>query len=177
MNFGRNSPYQNPFDKEQKPQLQKNYSDTFNPEEYECKDSIELESYARNLRNYLMTLLQQEPFPQFLFDKLEKRLDGIVSILAKRSAASNVSNKEQARARLKALDSALNKAVEITLDSPEPQDTLEDTRPTKKRRLLPEYVKDINKARQELKDSQEKFSFNTKGDEEEEESTQSTDLT
>lgn len=172
-----NSPYNtynNPFDnKPQQPAFPRNYSDTFNEADYECKDSIELESYARNLRNYLMGLLQQDPFPAFLFEKLEKRLDGIVSILKKRSAANNVSNKQQAQARLKALDTALNKAVNIITDKEEEQEKLDEP-PLKKRRLdLPQHVKDINKARKELKESKEKFVFNTKDEEEEdEESTQ-----
>lgn len=158
MNSPHNT-YHNPFDnKPQQQPLPRNYSDTFNEADYECKDSIELESYARNLRNYLMGLLQQEPFPQFLFDKLEKRLDGIVSILKKRSAASNVSNKDQARARLKALDTALNKAVNIITDSQEEPEKLDE--PPLKKRRLPEHVQEVLDSKKALQKQKEKWSFN-----------------
>jgi len=170
-----NSPYQNPFDKPVQQQLQRNYSDVFKAEDYECKDSLELESYARNLRNYLMGLLQQDPFPAFLFEKLEKRLDGIVSILTKRSAASNVLGKNDARARLKQLDALLNKAVEIETvtsqqDTPEP--------PLKKRRVDPMYVDEVRKSDQALKQTRDKandkFIINDDEEEEEDQSTQNT---
>lgn len=101
----------NPFNYTPKPPLPRNYSEDFNPADYECKSNIELESYARNLHNYLNSLLPQNPFPAFLFEKLEKRLDGITSILQKRCAASGALNKDKAKQRLQTLGSRLDSAV------------------------------------------------------------------
>lgn len=157
MNFGHNSPFGSPS--EVKPTLQKNYGDAFNPEEYECKDSIELESYARNLHNYLMTLLKQTPFPAFLFEKLEKRLDGITSILQKRSSASTALNKDQAMSRLQAISSRIETATAI----PEPSQP-----PLKKRRTEAPCIKDVKKDMDELRRLKRSYSDSTQEVEEEE---------
>lgn len=144
--------------------LPKNYSDTFNTEEYEAKSSLELESYARNLKNLLMSYLQQDPFPAFLFEKLEKRLDGITSILAKRSAASHVLNKDQARQRLQELSARID-PVSVDAELPATSRAMGVGPPLKKRKF--EYLDDIKKAQAELKDK-EKFTINEEAEEEEE---------
>jgi len=157
MNWPRN---ESPFGAPGLPQqpLPKNYSDVFVPADYEHKDSVELESYARNLRNKLLEYLSQEPFPAFLFEKLERRLDGLTSILQKRSAASNVLSKEQATRRLSTLSARLDPAVPATsraMGSEGP--------PLKKRRFG--YLDDVNKSRKELQD-QPNFAFNEAEEEE-----------
>jgi hypothetical protein len=134
------SPFGSPSDV--KAPLPRNYSDAFNPEEYECKDSIELESYARNLHNYLMGLLKQTPFPAFLFEKLEKRLDGITSILQKRSSASTALNKDTAMDRLQKLSSRIDNATAI----PEPTPP-----PLKKRRIEAPCISDVKRDMDELR--------------------------
>lgn len=149
-----NSPYTSPFETSRTPTLPRNYSDTFDPKEYECKDSLELESYARNLHNYLMTLLPQTPFPAFLFEKLEKRLDGITSILQKRSAAKGVLNKDQAKLRLQKLGARLDAtAPRIVFNKDEIGEPLDVTEPPpKKRRIeVPEFVKEIQREEAALK--------------------------
>lgn len=138
----------NPFDymSSKTPNLQRNYAETFKPEDYECKETLELESYQRNLRNYLLQLLQQDPFPAALFDKLEKRLDGIVSILEKRYLASGVSvNKRQAEEKLKALDQRLEKVNAAATDL----EKLEEP-PAKRQRKDPGYVEEVRKAKDAL---------------------------
>ncbi len=146
----QSSSHSSPFETFTPPQKQRNYSDIFDPKEYECKDSLELESYARNLHNYLMTLLPQTPFPAFLFEKLEKRLDGITSILQKRCAASGVLNKDQATKRLQSISDRL------AATAPKPplyqaEGTMVDktSHPPKKRKL--DFVKDIQKEAQSLR--------------------------
>lgn len=140
-----NSPYKNPFETKGTQPLPRNYSDVFNPEDYEWKDSIELESYARNLTNYLRQLLQQTPFPAFLFEKLEKRLDGITSILEKRSLASGALDKDKAKERLLALERKITPVAVTRMDS---QEKLEP--PIKKRRLDPAYVEEVRACKNEL---------------------------
>ena len=59
MNNNYGSPYENPFNTGIKymggrPVLQRNYDEVFDASKYEGKDTIELETYARNLHNYLM---------------------------------------------------------------------------------------------------------------------------
>lgn len=154
--------YEPPFGTPGLPQqpLAKNYSDVFVAADYEHKDSVELESYARNLRNTLLGLLSQKPFPAFLFEKLEKRLDGLTSILAKRSVASTVLDSEKASKRLAILSARLDPTVPATTRSMGP-----DGPPLKKRRFG--YLEDIDKARKE-KQEQPNFSFN---EEEEDENT------
>lgn len=134
------SPFGSPADVKQP--LPRNYAEAFNPEDYECKDSIELESYARNLHNYLMGLLKQQPFPAFLFEKLEKRLDGITSILQKRSSASTALNKEAASSRLQALAAKLDSATVETESLPPP---------VKKRRVEAPCIKDVKESMAELR--------------------------
>lgn len=153
-----NSPFGSPSDV--KTPLPRNYAEAFNPEDYECKDSIELESYARNLHNYLMSLLKQTPFPAFLFEKLEKRLDGITSILQKRSSASSVSNKEDAMRRLQTLSSRIDNAtVQASPASP----------PLKKRRIEAPCISSVRKDMEELRRLKRSYSDSTQPVEEEEE--------
>lgn len=157
-----NSPYQSPFgqpSQPSKPALPKNYSEVFKEEEYECKDSIELESYARNLRNYLLTLLQQEPFPAFLFEKLEKRLDGITTILMKRSVAGKIMSKTDATAKMRALERrldtiAINPPTETT-----PQGMHDDVNhPPKKRKLEPRHVQEVREGMDSLRRLKQSYS-------------------
>lgn len=159
--FHYNPPMGNPS--EQKQYLPRNYATEFNPEDYECKDSIELESYARNLHNYLMGLLKQTPFPAHLFEKLEKRLDGISSILQKRLSASSALTKSEAEARLKKLAAKLDAA---TVDEPTPQP------PIKKRRVEAPCISDVKRSMDELRRLKRSYSDSTQElevDEEEEE--------
>lgn len=153
-----------PFHTSPRPSLPKNYADTFVAADYECKDSIELESYARNLHNYLLTLLPQEPFPQFLFDKLEKRLDGISSILQKRSKDLVLANKEKAKERLEQLAARISSTEVPTTTG------MDETRspPIKKRRI---HAPCQDEVRNSLKRHRETFSFNESQAEEEEEPT------
>lgn len=146
--------------------LPRNYSDEFNPEEYECKSSIELESYQRNLLNYLKGLLSQDPFPAALFEKLEKRVDGITSILKKRYQEKKTMNLEQAKRRLEQLSAELAPSTS-TAGSESTEDTTEDTRPMKKRKIEPVYVQQVRQAMQETK-NKDKFTFNEEAEEEEE---------
>jgi len=141
-----------PFNVTSKPPLPRNYAETFDPAQYECKDSVELESYARNLHNYLKTLLEQNPFPQFLWDKLEKRLDGITSILEKRSLASGVSNKAAAEQRLQKLSDKIN-ATAISPPAHTSAVGMLDVnpRPTKRSRIEPMYVRQVREDVDSLK--------------------------
>lgn len=116
----------------------KNYSDTFVKSEYENKSSVELESYARNLANYLKTLLDQDPFPEFLFDKLEKRLDGIAEILSERKSAAGTRSKGEARNRL----------IEI-MAKIDPFEGEDDSRPPKKQKQDPNYVEEVRNSQLE----------------------------
>ncbi len=154
--------YNSPFNTQQaatpKP---RNYSDVFNPEEYECKASLELESYARNLKNYLLTLLSQDPFPAFLFEKLEKRLDGVSSILQKRSAVSGVLSKDKAKERLHVLSSRL----ECTDANASEEQT---TPPAKRRKLDPPCQEDVIKEMNALRRLKRSYSDSQKTEEEEE---------
>lgn len=169
-----NGSYNSPFNVTSPKPLPRNYSDVFNAEEYECKESIELESYARNLHNYLNSLLPQTPFPAFLFEKLEKRLDGITCILQKRCQDQNGMNKDKAKQRLLVLSKRLDST------SLEPPSILPPTtpiamidepdHPPKKRRLEAPCVQDVRKALQEQRQQraeQEKFTINDKEEEEE----------
>lgn len=116
-----------------RPPLPRNYSEIFDPAEYECKSDLDLESYARNLSNYLNKLLTETPFPAFLFEKLEKRYNGIISILKKRSAAKGVSTTaKEAEERLRRLNAELD--AHSSTQPVEPDD-VEDHRPTKKRKF------------------------------------------
>lgn len=90
--IGRNSNYNNGQGNNPK-----NYADTFDPASYEWRSTSDLESYARNLKNYLARLLQDDPFPAALFEKLEVRLEGIRSILQKRCQEKSGSNLEELR--------------------------------------------------------------------------------
>lgn len=147
-----NSPYNSPFNVQSPKPLPRNYSETFNAEEYECKDSIELESYSRNLRNYLMGLLQQEPFPAFLFEKLEKRLDGITCILMKRSVANPVFDKEKAKAKMRALDRRLDTIAPAIPTQTTPQGMLDEpNHPPKKRKIESPCISDVKKEMEALR--------------------------
>lgn len=152
------SPFYTPPVPEQKP---KNYSDTFVASDYECKTTIDLESYARNLRNTLMGLLSQTPFPGALFDKLEQRLDGITCILQKRYAVSNVSNAEQAKVKMEAISKRLDALVTV----PNGMDTMPGP-PLKKRKYEP-CVSDVRKALEQERE-RPKFIINVPELEEEE---------
>lgn len=131
-----NSFYQPPFGspkQQAQPQLAKNYTEIFDERDYECKTDIELESYARNLSNYLNRLLTEMPFPAVLFDKLESRLNGILSMLKKRCAAKGVSTtKHSAEERLKRITASLDA---ISTTQPSSPDDAEDHRPAKKRKF------------------------------------------
>ena len=160
MSWARN---ESPFGAPGLPQqpLTKNYSDTFVEADYEHKDNVELESYARNIRNKLLEYCSQEPFPAFLFDKLEKRLDGLTSMLQKRSAAKGVLNKEQATKRLNELSLRLDPAVPATsraMGNAGP--------PLKKRRFA--YLDEVKASMKKPEPEPENFSFNSKDEEEEE---------
>lgn len=160
-----NSPYQNPFETRRAQPLPRNYSEEFVAADYECKDSVELESYRRNLRNYLLSLLQQDPFPTFLFDKLEKRLDGITSILEKRSAASGALTKEAAQQRLKKLDERIQAADAMSQEKPE------EERPAKRRRIDPQYVQEVRNAKNSLDLLRQQYAGQSQQQEEEEDET------
>jgi len=157
MNYG--SPSGNPFNSphQQQAPLARNYAETFNAADYECKDSIELESYARNLHNYLNTLLPQKPFPAFLFEKLEKRLDGITSILQKRSLASHGLTADKAKERLRALDQRLSgSTASDAISVPKittPSGMLDEpSHPPKKRKYEAPCIKDVRDALQEQRE-------------------------
>lgn len=154
-----NSPFGAPSEP-RPPPLQRNYADVFKPEDYECKDSVELESYARNLRNYMLQLLQQQPFPQFLFDKLEKRLDGITTILLKRSVANHVLDKKGAQERLNALDRRLQTIQPILSASTSPQGMLDvNPAPLKKRKQSePEHVQEVRRELNSLRQLKKSYS-------------------
>lgn len=140
----------------------RNYAEVFDERDYQCKTDIELESYARNLSNYLDKLLKDTPFPAFLFEKLEKRYNGILSILKKRSAAKGVSTTAgQARERLQRLNASLDA---LSSTQPTEPDDCEDHRPPKKQRLF-EFNEEV---RRQLKDER-KRKERPKGEEEEEE--------
>lgn len=155
-------PTTNSLAKSRPDQLQRNYSEIFDPTEYECKTDTELESYARNLRNYVLSLLQQTPFPAFLFDKLSKRLDGVTSLLEKRSAAKGVLTKEQALERMKEIEKRLDAT---SADTQEP--SLPDTPPPKRRRTEAPCQDDIKRGLEEQRKRRQQ-----REEEEEEEETQ-----
>ena len=146
-----NSPFSSYKDKS----LPRNYAEIFDPKDYECKDSLELESYAHNLRNYLLGLLAQKPFPEFLFNKLEKRLDGITSILQSRSSASGVLNKEQATKRMEVLSQRLDGAPATSTST---RIDLVSSRPAKKRKIEPVYVNDVKKSMEALRSLKKSYS-------------------
>lgn len=160
------SPFGSPRQTQPAP-LPRNYSEIFDPAEYECKTDVDLESYARNLSNYLNQLLTQQPFPAFLFDKLEKRLEGITSILKKRSTAKGVcATKQQAEERLKRLTASLDAVSSTQPVSPE-EDDLPPSPPYKKRKFeSPGYVKEVQRAKDSLTLLQKSYSKDQ--DEEEE---------
>ena len=161
MNSHSSYRYEPPFGVPALPQqpLPKNYADEFVAADYEHKDSVELESYARNLRNKLLEYLSQKPFPAFLFEKLEKRLDGLTSILQKRSVVRSVLSAEQATKRLSILSARLDPAVPATSRS-----MGADGPQLKKRKFG--YLDDVNKSRKEQQD-QPNFAFNEEEEEEE----------
>lgn len=146
-----------PFNVSSRPPLPRNYSEEFNAQDYENKNSIELESYARNLHNYLNQLLTQMPFPAFLFEKLEKRLLGITSILQSRSAASGALDREKASERLQALGKKLEAATaknESAIPLPTSIVQFPDEQglpPRKRARVEPMYLQQVRKDVQELK--------------------------
>lgn len=143
--------------------LPKNYTEVFDERDYECKSDIELESYARNLSNYLNRLLTDMPFPAVLFEKLETRLNGILSMLKKRCAARGVSTtKQAAEERLKRMTASLDAVSTTQPLSPEPEDC-EDHRPAKKRKF--EFNAEI---RRELKAERVRKANQEKEEEEEE---------
>lgn len=119
----------------------KNYSDAFDPKEYEWKTTEDLECYARNLKNYLTRLLQDDPFPAGLFEKLETRLLGIRSILEKRCQAKTGSNLAEFKKRkIIELDSiTFSSEPKTTEQPPEPTsralETSSPTHPLKKRHV------------------------------------------
>lgn len=170
MNKNNTPTYRNPFDDAPKGPLYqpRNYSDSFKPEEYESMSSIDMEAYARNLHNYLMTLLQQEPFPAFLFEKLEKRLDGLTSLLKKRSAASGALNKDKAKERIIALGKQLDQAS----PAPVPMEDTDEPLPKRRRIDPPGYVKELVKENNALKDLKRSYGDSTQPVEEEEEEDQ-----
>lgn len=165
-----NSPYNNPFANNHKP-LVKNYADTFVEADYDHMSTENLESYARNLHNTLLGLLDQDPYPAALFEKLEKRHDGLLSMLKKRYAASNVSlDKKAARARLMSAQRELesSRGIKEEVESLYP--------PKKKARMEPGYVSDVKKGMEEIKlkhssqstqpveEEEENFSINEEGE-------------
>lgn len=155
------SPFGSPSQRTSQP-LARNYSEVFDERDYECKSDLELESYARNLSNYLDKLLKDTPFPAFLFEKLEKRYNGILSILKRRSTAKGVSTTAgQARERLQRLNASLDA---LSSTQPEEPEDCEDHRPTKKPKLF-EFNEEV---RRQLKDER-KRKERPKGEEEEEE--------
>lgn len=164
MNNWSTSPFGSPSQPQQQP-LQRNYSEIFDPKQYECKTDIELESYARNLSNYLDKLLKDTPFPAFLFEKLEKRYNGILCMLKKRSAAKSVSvTPTAARQRLIKLNASLDALSSTQPVEPEEDYDCEDHRPPKKQRLF-EFNEEV---RRQLKEDR-KRKERPKGEEEEEE--------
>lgn len=167
MNSPSNS-WSSPFETYQKPPpLPRNYSEVFDPADYECKSNIELESYARNLHNTLINLLPQKPFPAALFDKLEKRFDGLTSMLTKRCAASGVcTDPTTARLRLSKIAERLDKAVPAmpSLSTPSLMIDEEDHH-TKRTRVDPDSVLEVRKAMVANKRKQDNFSFNEEAEE------------
>lgn len=170
MNF--NGSPGSPFAYQTQKPLPRNYAEEFNEADYECKDSIELESYARNLSNYLNGLLTQTPFPANLFEKLEKRLNGIICLLQKRSAARGVLNKDQAKERLQALGRKLDATAIPTPSMTTPIAMVDEPdHPPKKRKIspcIPQVRKDMEELRR-LKRSYSDSQSTQPVDEEEEE--------
>ncbi len=138
-----NSPFGSPSPSQQSGPAPRNYAEVFDPRDYEGKSDIELESYARNLHNYIKTLLPQNPFPAILFDKLEKRLDGITSMLTKRYAAKGVLNRTQAKDRWEKLGQRLDA---FAAEEPE---LLE--RPSKRQRVEPPCQKEVREELEALR--------------------------
>jgi len=97
-----------------------NYEETFDPASYSWRDTRELESYARNIKNYLARLLQDDPFPAALFEKLETRLEGIRPILQKRCQEKTGSNLEELRHKKKAWLEQFEMPTTSSTDLPEP---------------------------------------------------------
>lgn len=148
-----------PFNTPQRNPLPRNYAEIFDPKDYECKDSIELESYARNLHNYMMSLLEQPRFPEFLFDKLEKRLDGVTSILQKRSAASGVFNKDKAKKRLQELSERMDNAVVPPPVFLAPGSMyLDNKQPAKKRKIESPCISEVKKNMDSLRQLKRSYS-------------------
>lgn len=154
--------YKSPFEYTTQKPLVKNYAEIFDPKEYECKDSLELESYGRNLHNYLKTLLEQTPFPAFLFEKLEKRLDGITSILANRSAARGVLDKRAALKRLKDLGERIDSFAPVPIETGTEVEPL-----AKRQRVDPLYVQEVRKEADSLKTLRQSYSAGSREEEEE----------
>lgn len=161
--------YQSPFGSPRQqapPPLSRNYAEIFDPKDYECKSDLELESYARNLSNYLDKLLKDQPFPAFLFEKLETRFNGILSMLKSRSAAKGVSTtKHSAQERLKRLNASLD-ALSSTQPA-SPDDDVEDHRPLKKVRTF-QFNEEIRQEMKEEKKRKRSLFPSTKDEEEEE---------
>lgn len=162
---------QSPFYSPKSSNLARNYSDVFDPAEYECKSDLDLESYARNLSNYLNSLLPQIPFPAFLFNKLETRYNGVLCILKKRSAAKGVlTTRQEAEERLRALNAELDSQMSTPPISLEVDD-FEDQRPKKKQKLFsfnPDIKRELEAERKRKREAEEKKQ--EKEDAEEEES-------
>jgi hypothetical protein len=102
----------------------KNYEDKFDIASYEWRSTTDLESYAKNLKNYLARLLQDEPFPAALFEKLEERLNGIRSILQKRCQVKTGGDLESLRQKkrnwLENLDLPGDSSTSVSTQEPAP---------------------------------------------------------
>lgn len=145
--------YNSPFETQAKPVLNKNYAEVFNEEDYEGKNNIELESYSRNLHNYLKQLLPQNPFPAALFEKLETRLDGLTSMLERRYAASGVLDRTKAEERLQSISARLDQAPAVLPPTTPKLMIDESPRPLKKRKVPePAFVASIRKDVDALRD-------------------------
>lgn len=143
-------PAHNPFATAQ-PVYSKNYSEEFKEADYEGKTTVDIESYVRNLQGKLTEYLKEEIFPAALYDRLEKRQTGLISMLKKRYLASGVSTRNQARARLELQEEFLS-TMGVTA-TPSPSDTfassIEPTTPLKKRRLNAPCQDDVKKGLEE----------------------------
>lgn len=160
------SPFGSPSSPQERRHLPKNYSEEFDPRQYECQTTVDLESYARNLHNMLMGFLKQNPFPAALFDKLEKRLDGITSILQNRYRANAITTDiGTAEHRLRTLSKRIAPALPETTTPQTMQD--EPDHPPKKRKFESPCIKDVRIALKEQRERRqnENFSFNEEEEE------------
>lgn len=162
------SPFGSPTPEPATRSLPKNYSETFNAEDYECKTTVDLEAYARNLHNMLMDFLKQTPFPAALFNKLEVRLDGITSILQNRYRANAITTDiGTAEHRLRTLSARIAPVSIPTTTTPQAMQD-EPDHPPKKRKYSP-CIKDARialKEQRERQATQDKFIINTEEEEE-----------